>query len=168
MKQREGFTLIELLIVVAILGVLSGILFVSIGQGPLIKARDGKRKSDVSELVKAIERYRSETGNLPINRNPGTYYSSVNADFLQELKDAGMLPSAPHDPQEPANAYQYYDYTNNGASPQDYWLVIAVLESGETQWLGSVGAGQPGSWVWGCNTNYPAFWTFYGWCAGGH
>lgn len=71
MKKRlsTGFTLIELLIVVAIIGVLAGILFVSIGQGPLQKARDSRRKDTLKQLQLALELYASDNnGNYRCTR----------------------------------------------------------------------------------------------------
>ena len=56
-KQFKAFTLIELLIVIAIIGILAGILFVSIGQSPLEAARDTKRVADLQNLHKALQIY---------------------------------------------------------------------------------------------------------------
>lgn len=56
-----GFTLIELLVVIAIIGILATLLmsnFISIRQ----RARDGKRKSDISQIQAALEQYRADQG----------------------------------------------------------------------------------------------------------
>lgn len=61
----KGFTLIELLIVSAILGILSGILFVSIGQEPLEKARISRARMDLNQIAKAMQFYLNDVGELP-------------------------------------------------------------------------------------------------------
>src|SRR3989338_2978591 len=64
-KQLKGFTLIELLIVIAIIGILAGILFVSIGQSPLVKSRDTKRTADLQNLRLALTLYYTDNNQYP-------------------------------------------------------------------------------------------------------
>ena len=66
-KIFNGFTLIELLIVVAILGILSTVLIVSVNPGrQLGKARDSQRQTDLVAILSAILQYSSEhSGDLP-------------------------------------------------------------------------------------------------------
>ena len=56
-RKRDGFTLIELLVVISIIGMLSGIVMVSL-QGVRGKARDAKRLNDMNEIIKGIHFYR--------------------------------------------------------------------------------------------------------------
>jgi len=63
--MTKGFTLIELLIVIAIIGTLSGILFVSVGQQPLQKARDAKRTSDLQNVRTALVLYFADSSSYP-------------------------------------------------------------------------------------------------------
>jgi len=63
--MTKGFTLIELLIVIAIIGTLSGILFVSIGQQPLQKSRDAKRTSDLQNVRTALVLYYTDISSYP-------------------------------------------------------------------------------------------------------
>src|SRR5579885_2349137 len=63
-KKQGGFTLIELLIVIAIIGILSTLLttnFIGVRQ----RARDGKRKADLSQIQAALEQYRADQGAYP-------------------------------------------------------------------------------------------------------
>lgn len=66
--NTEGFTLVELLVVIVILAIL-GIVGVTIFTGTQSKARDAKRKADISSLAKAME----------ANYIVGTGYSTVIA-----------------------------------------------------------------------------------------
>lgn len=64
MKNEKGFTLIELLVVVAIIGLLSTLSIVSLGNVD-IGARDAKRQSDIKVIQTAIELYETDMGFIP-------------------------------------------------------------------------------------------------------
>ncbi len=78
-NKNKGFTIIELLIVIAILGILGSILFVSISGKPTIKARDTKRIGDLNSLRLAVELYFSENQVYP------TSLSSLVPDYIQAV-----------------------------------------------------------------------------------
>ena len=59
--QKKGFTLIELLIVIAIIGILSSIVLVSLS-GARLKARDAERKSELRSIQLALESYFADNG----------------------------------------------------------------------------------------------------------
>src|SRR5258708_37539008 len=61
---RQGFTLIELLIVIAIIGILSSLLFVNFS-GARERARDSKRKTDLTEIKNALQLYYNDYGKFP-------------------------------------------------------------------------------------------------------
>jgi prepilin-type N-terminal cleavage/methylation domain-containing protein len=54
-KKNQGFTLIELLIVVAIIGILAGVITIAVGDA-LARARDSRRMADVRQLATILER----------------------------------------------------------------------------------------------------------------
>lgn len=63
-KKSGGFTLIELLVVVSIIGVMSSVVMSSLN-GARIKARDTRRKQDMTQLRTAIGAYFAATGSYP-------------------------------------------------------------------------------------------------------
>jgi type II secretion system protein G len=63
-SKKFGFTLVELLVVVAIIGVLAGIVYANFG-GARASARDEARKVALKELQLAIEFYKAQNGVYP-------------------------------------------------------------------------------------------------------
>lgn len=64
--MKKGFTLLELLIVMAVLAILASILLVVVKPQQIFsKARDTQRKSDMRNLMSAIEVYLVEIGSAP-------------------------------------------------------------------------------------------------------
>ena len=64
-KKKNGFTLIELLIVIAIIGILAGIVAINVtNSGP--DARDGRRISDISSIEAALENYFADEKKYPV------------------------------------------------------------------------------------------------------
>jgi len=62
-KEKKGFTLIELLIVIAIIAILSAVVFVALN--PLVRfqdTRDSRRWSDVSEIMTAVKLNQVDNG----------------------------------------------------------------------------------------------------------
>lgn len=62
--MKKGFTLIELMVVIAIIGILSGVIIASLGSSRA-RARDGKRVSDIGQIQLALELYRESNGRYP-------------------------------------------------------------------------------------------------------
>ena len=63
-KRRRGFTLIEVLLVVAILGILAGVVVVNFSgkqQGAMIKAT----RASISAVSTAVDMYEVDTGRMP-------------------------------------------------------------------------------------------------------
>jgi prepilin-type N-terminal cleavage/methylation domain-containing protein len=63
-RHSWGFTLVELMVVVAIIGILSAIVYASLGESRKI-ARDEIRKTDLKNLQIAIELYKAQNGHYP-------------------------------------------------------------------------------------------------------
>ncbi len=66
MKLSRGFTLLEILLTVAILAILSAVTLSAINPiRQMAQARDSQRKSDVSEIHKAVQQYFIDKGIYP-------------------------------------------------------------------------------------------------------
>jgi general secretion pathway protein G len=113
-KFPRGFTLIELLVVIAIIGVLT-VASITI-LNPLTqmqKAQDSRRKSDLSQIQKAIEVYYNERGYYP---NTLTFGSALET----------YMKKVPNDP-NPSKTYGY----SIGLNGQAYYL-YASLDRGSS------------------------------------
>jgi len=113
-KLKNGFTLIELLIVIAILAIL--MLAVLMTLANLGKARDGKRKSDLTRIQTAFEEYYVDHNEYP----PESVLSDCGGDAL-----APYLKAMPCDPRTKTPYCYVYDTDSNGRS----YHVLASLEN---------------------------------------
>ncbi|MFZ3011486.1 MAG: type II secretion system protein [Minisyncoccia bacterium] len=74
--RTKGFTLIELLVVVAIISLLSSVVFASLNSARE-KARDARRKVDLKQIQTALELYYNECGSYIVRDNcTGAAYGS--------------------------------------------------------------------------------------------
>lgn len=89
----RGFSLVELLVVITIIAILSVVAYTAVG-GQTIKARDSKRKQDISAIQQALELYAIENANqYPAN--------------LNDLKPKYMPKGVPKDPGAKKRDYRY-------------------------------------------------------------
>ncbi len=70
-KSHRGFTLIELLIVIAIIAILTGLLFSNFS-GARERARDTRRKSDLKQMQTALQLYNNDFNTFPLAGNGAT------------------------------------------------------------------------------------------------
>jgi prepilin-type N-terminal cleavage/methylation domain-containing protein len=82
-RRRPGFTLIELLTVIAIIGILAGVLFPAISSIRK-KARQSSAQTAFSQWASAMSRYKQAYGFFP-NLNPGVTYNTA-ADTVHLLE----------------------------------------------------------------------------------
>jgi len=87
-KRRNGFTLVELLVVVGIIGILSGLVIVSISpSGYFGRGRDSRRLADLTTIQSALEQYFSQNGSYPTPPLPsaGSAWTSGGVTYLKSM-----------------------------------------------------------------------------------
>jgi type II secretion system protein G len=88
--NKRGFTLIELLVVIAIIGLLATIVLVSLNNARN-KANNAKVKSDLSQVMLAVEMYYSD-------QIPATYPPTTWAALTTALEGGGYIHTMPVHP----------------------------------------------------------------------
>ncbi len=127
--KNKGFTLLELLVVIAILAILA---VVGMGQyrTSQIKARDGQRKSDLSNIARALEMYYNDFGQYPVDDDDGQMVvggSPLNwGEETFETDDAIYMKILPQDPKASNDSNGDYCYMSNGGAD---FLLYAKLEN---------------------------------------
>lgn len=112
LKKTLGFTLIELLVVIAIIAILGSILFVSLG-GATKKARDVKRKADLSQ----IGRWLSASSCYLPSAGAGDYdiLSLVEELKIKYPQLASYASQIPKDPKSGTASEAFYRYAVTAA-----------------------------------------------------
>jgi prepilin-type N-terminal cleavage/methylation domain-containing protein len=119
-RHLTGFTLIELLVVISIIGVLSSIVLVSFSD-VRENARNTKRKTDVRQIMTAMELY--------LNENK-VYITSSN-NLCKDDSIGNFLTAVPEDPLSNTTTQKCYTWVDNTAPACDYkFCVYADLEGG--------------------------------------
>lgn len=127
----NGFTLIELLVVIAIIGVLTTMV-ASNFQTSRIKANDARRKSDLTQIQKALEMYASDHGAYPLSNGTGQILGcgagSTNpcawGSAWQDANGTIYMSILPADIPSPEFAYRYV-----ASSDQRMYQIYSVLQN---------------------------------------
>lgn len=106
-KKSRGFSLIEILVVIAVIGIIATVIFVSLGSATG-KARDAKRKTELAQIGRLLS---GGSCYMP-NGGPGEYDT---ADLVEELKVkypqyAQYASMAPKDPKSGTDTQSFYYY----------------------------------------------------------
>jgi len=101
--SKKGFSLVELLVVITIIAILSVVAYTAVG-GSTVKARDAKRKQDITTIQQALELYFAEKGSYPTSSptyslTAGTGAGQVSKKWLSDI---------PKDPGTQKRDYQYF------------------------------------------------------------
>lgn len=111
MRHHNGFTLFEILIVIAIIGILAGIILVSFSNIKA-KSRDTVRISDLATIEKMLVMYQNNEGQYPLST---TDFQIKDHPWGSFWEGYGTLPK---DPLSPAQDYAYV--SNEGKDYQLY------------------------------------------------
>lgn len=121
---KKAFTLIELLVVIGIIGILSGIIFITIDSTKSV-AIDSAKKTDMNSLRKILLAYKTLSGSFPIQTiecNVGDAGSS-GCLVLNTALSPDYINKIPVDP-----SGEYYKYiSTNGTS----YTLSTTLSDGE-------------------------------------
>lgn len=121
LNKEKGFTLVELLIVIAVLGVLAGVLIIAINPAAQMrKARDTKRKANVAQIQHGIELYRSDRGTYPEQSR----LSSCGSSLIE-----GSVTYISNIPCDPTGGAYVYDSTPDTGTAIYTYSVRACLEN---------------------------------------
>lgn len=155
-----GFTLVELMVVIAVIGTLTGLVasnFVS----AQAKARDARRKSDLTQIQRALELYYNDYGHYPDDSSgqiagcgaSGTSVCPWGTDFT-----AGSTVYMDQIPRERANGYNYVYNADTPGGLRRY-QIFARLENLQDPILDQNGDGTADQYSRSCgaaNCNYAA------------
>ncbi|KKT97983.1 MAG: General secretion pathway protein G [Microgenomates group bacterium GW2011_GWA1_46_15] len=140
--SRCGFTLVELLIVIAIIGVLSALLFSNF-TGARERARDTKRKSDLMQIKNALrlwyndfQRY-PDTGGVQAGgvgttlKGCGTSTSFTDCSWGETFINGSTvyMNEVPKDPVNDAANYYTYQQGNALDSTSNAFQLTTILEN---------------------------------------
>jgi len=115
--KKKGFTLIEILVVIAIIGILAGVILVSLGKARS-RARDAKRQSDIQQVLTAQVIYYGDNEK---------YLTGVATSGIPAI---GTYLGAFDDPQASPSNDKHYVWLDNISCDQSF-CVYATLESGQ-------------------------------------
>lgn len=98
MKKTAGFTMVELIVVIAIIGILSSIIYVSF-DGVRDDAKNRAMETELKEMQLALEVYRSQNGEYPDANTATGLCSSSGGGIDAGLSNASNL----------CDGYEYID-----------------------------------------------------------
>ena len=103
--RTYGFTLIELLVVVAIIGLLSSVILVSLGNARL-KSRDARRLEDIQQAKSGLELYFTTGAGYP-DADTWNTAQTTGAELTCNSVDTLKVPQDPMNNADPTAAYTY-------------------------------------------------------------
>lgn len=123
MRNNKGFTLIELLVTMGIIAVLTGMAVYNFNQSRM-RARDVSRKSDLSQLVNALEMYKNDHGSYP--EDP-SYPLADETSMQAELLSGSYTKTTFNDPK--GSEWQNYRYITAGVNDSRTYHLMTCLEN---------------------------------------
>jgi prepilin-type N-terminal cleavage/methylation domain-containing protein len=161
-RRDAAFTLVELLTVIAIIAILAAVLLpvLSVAQ---TAARKTKAKTEIAQIVTAIEQYNSQYSRMPVGawtQQIGSNYVSFGGYFVNSANATWPLPGNPGYYYESSNSEVIsilMDFTN---FPGGGWTVNTNFQKNpqQTQFLSAQMSGNTNSPGVGTDLNYRDPW----------
>ena len=122
-NAKKGFTLIEVLTVIAIIGILSAIVMLSVSSSQK-KGRDGRRISDINQIRLALSLYYDANNSYPSG-------NGTTAGTLGVLQTGNFIANLPNDPMSGGTNNYGYRATPSGCSGSSCsgYILLADLEA---------------------------------------
>lgn len=128
--KTNGFTLIEMILVVGIIAIMATMLLTVLNPfNQFAKAADARRKSDLSQIQKALESYYADNGRYPPNAVSCKYSIQGNNGDANDCIEWGSSwqPYMNIVPEDPTTGHTYIYYVDpNG----QYYYLYANLSRG--------------------------------------
>ena len=121
-----GFTMIELMIAIAVLGILTALLFPSFNS-LLASARDNERKSEITKLKVALQVYNTYNDKYPTTTGWISIGEDSSFSMVLDKKYIDILPVDPLYPRTDAAGEKYSYYYN--ATTSNAYMICAKNES---------------------------------------
>ncbi len=123
-SSSRGFTLIELLTVIAILSILAALIFGNFVT-TIKKARDNRRKQDLSQVKTALELYFSDIGLYPTTHPTLEGGLPWGSSLTNSIGTKTYMKKLPQEPSK--NSGYNYSYESDGT----YFKLYSCLENTE-------------------------------------
>ena len=144
--NKKGFTLIELLIVIAIIGILTGLAAVSYS-GVQARGRDAQRKNDLNQIKVTLSTYYNAqvpTAFVPSSANctnTNGSCSTMAVDGSSDLLSVALQPNYIRQmPTDPKNTgvylYKYTSSSNNNIANQNFTLTASLENTNDKRGWG--------------------------------
>jgi general secretion pathway protein G len=118
-NQHHGFSLVELMVVIVIIGLLSGVVTVSV-RSYLVRGKQTVARMEIAKIAQAIDTFYSNFDRYPTNEEGLTVLIEKSDEFPD-----GLLNKVPTDPWGRPYEYNYpgqsapYDLVSYGADHQE-------------------------------------------------
>lgn len=129
-RSGAGFTLIELIIVTAILVAIASLVLITVNPlAQVQKANDGKRKSDLAQIQRALESFYQDNGRYPDNNSDYQIFYVKNGNTITITPGSSWSPYMNAFPSDPSSSKKYIYKSSTGN--QSYWIYASLDRAGK-------------------------------------